>query len=172
MTSPIGTVYLLHFTDIEGRDAAFRHAKHYLGFSTNLPARLLAHESGAGARLTEVAYSAGIRWVLARTWPGVTREYERALKQRHGGGRMCPACGITPKPWPPSPEWTGVPTRFGMALFAECRRCHQRKSSFEFDLTGRTRRLCLACLDAADQLHGAARPQSTTLSTLTIGAAA
>lgn len=138
----IGTAYLLHF------DQPYRHASHYLGWSSNLPVRLMEHECGQGARLTEVVYDAGIRWVLTRTWPGATRDYERALKNQGGASRRCPACGVTPKPWPPSPEWTAV-LRNGVAvdLLAQCRRCRQRKHVVEFDLTGRTRRVCLACID-------------------------
>jgi predicted GIY-YIG superfamily endonuclease len=141
----IGTVYLLHF------DKPYQHAAHYLGWSSNLPVRLVAHECGRGARLTEVVAEAGIRWVLTRTWPGATRDYERALKNQGGRGRLCPACGVTPRPWPPSPEWTAV-LRNGIAvsLNAECRRCKQRKGVMEFDLTGRTRRVCLECIDRAD----------------------
>jgi predicted GIY-YIG superfamily endonuclease len=142
MAPRIGTVYLLHF------DQPFGHARHYLGWSENLPARLVAHECGAGARLTEVAYEAGVRWVLSRTWPGVTRTVERSLKRQGGAARRCPACGITPRPWPPSPEWTAVIVGgAAVSLTAECRKCHERKTSLEFDLTGRTRRVCLACLD-------------------------
>jgi len=137
-----GTVYLLHF------DERYQHAAHYLGWSSNLPIRLAAHESGHGARLTEVVAEAGIRWVLTCTWPGATRDYERTLKNQGSRARLCPLCGVKPRPWPPSPEWTAV-LRNGVAvsLNAECRRCRQRKVLFEFDLTGATRRVCLACLD-------------------------
>jgi predicted GIY-YIG superfamily endonuclease len=140
----VGTVYLLHFLE------PFGHARHYLGWSSNLPARLVAHECGRGARLTEVAYESGVRWVLSRTWPGVTREYERRLKNRHGSVRLCPACGVRPRPWPVSAEWTAE-LRNGVAvgLNAQCRRCEQRKGWGQFDLSGRTRRVCLACLDGA-----------------------
>jgi predicted GIY-YIG superfamily endonuclease len=139
----VGTVYLLHF------DTAFGHAKHYTGWSADLPARLAEHEAGRGARLTEVVADAGIRWVLTRTWPGVTRAYERCLKNQGGAARRCPACGIHPKPAPPSPHWTAV-LRGGVAitLEAECHRCHQRKSVFAF-LGNTRRRLCTTCADSA-----------------------
>jgi predicted GIY-YIG superfamily endonuclease len=139
----VGTVYLLHF------DAPFAHAKHYTGWSADLPARLAEHEAGQGARLTEVVAEAGIRWVLARTWPGVTRAYERSLKNRGGAARYCPACGVHPKPWPPSPHWTAI-VKGGAAigLEAECRSCHQRKNLFAF--LGNTRRLCVDCADTPD----------------------
>ena len=88
---PVGTVYLLHF------DTPLGHAKHYTGWSANLAARLAEHAAGHGARLTEVVAAAGIGWTLARTWPNVTRAYERRLKNQGGAARRCPLCGITPR---------------------------------------------------------------------------
>lgn len=79
-----GTVYLIHF------DRPYAHAKHYLGFTTDLPGRLDAHAKGQGARLMEVIRDAGITWRLARTWQG-DRHRERQLKQR-GHSRYCPIC--------------------------------------------------------------------------------
>ena len=80
-----GTVYLLCFSDF------YRHAHHYLGFTTDLDARLAAHAAGRGARLLEVITEAGIGFTLARTWQG-TRSLERQLKNRHNSGRLCPIC--------------------------------------------------------------------------------
>lgn len=90
-----GTVYLLHF------HRRYRHAGHYLGWTTDLPARLAEHESGHGARLLAVAHAAGITWELARTWPG-DRHRERQLKNQGGASRRCPTCGIRPRPTDPS----------------------------------------------------------------------
>ena len=42
-----------------------------------------------GARLLEVITAAGIRFTLARTWPG-TRNLERRPKNRGGHARLCP----------------------------------------------------------------------------------
>lgn len=83
-----GTVYLLHF------DRPYRHARHYLGWTTDLDARLAAHTTGRGARLLEVITAAGIGFTLARTWPG-TRTRERQLKQQGGRSRCCPLCRTT-----------------------------------------------------------------------------
>jgi predicted GIY-YIG superfamily endonuclease len=80
-----GTVYLLHF------DRPYGHARHYTGWTTDLSARLAEHAAGRGARLLAVARSAGVGWVLARTWTG-TRALERSLKRRHGAARFCPLC--------------------------------------------------------------------------------
>lgn len=82
------TVYLLHF------DRPFKHARHYVGFSTNetsLQARLAHHRAGTGARLLAVAANAGVTWSLARVWPDGDRSFERSLKA-HSGTRYCPIC--------------------------------------------------------------------------------
>lgn len=84
-----GVVYLLHF------DQAYQHARHYTGWTEDLPARLAEHAAGRGARLLQVVNGAGISWELARTWPG-TRRRERALKRQGGASRRCPFCGVRP----------------------------------------------------------------------------
>jgi hypothetical protein len=143
----VGTVYLLHLVDAAGRDSAFGHARHYTGWSDDLPTRLAAHEAGRGARLTEVVRAAGLCWVLARTWPGQTRAFERSLKNRGGAARHCPACGVRPRPQPPSPHWSAVlQGGVAIALEAECRSCHERKRQFAF-LGNTRRRLCLSCTE-------------------------
>lgn len=86
-----GTVYLIHF------DTPYRHARHYVGWTSDLDARLRAHRSGRGSRLMEVITTAGITWQLARTWPG-GRSRERAIKNRHESPRLCPLCTPRPKP--------------------------------------------------------------------------
>lgn len=87
-----GTVYLLHF------DRPYKHARHYIGWTANLPERLHAHEhdDGHAARLLAVARSVGIGWTLARTWPG-DRHRERAIKRMGGASRCCPMCGVRPR---------------------------------------------------------------------------
>src|SRR5689334_1281356 len=85
MKNITGTVYLLHFS------AAFKHAKHYVGFTTDLESRLDAHSKGSGARLLEVVAEAGISFELARTWDG-TRQTERQIKRHGGATRLCPVC--------------------------------------------------------------------------------
>lgn len=84
-------VYLLHF------DTPYHHARHYLGSTDDLNARLDAHRQGHGARLLAVVKAAGISWQLVRTWEG-GRDLERRLKRQHHGPRLCPICnpgGIT-----------------------------------------------------------------------------
>jgi predicted GIY-YIG superfamily endonuclease len=90
-TTAAGTVYLLHF------DRPYRHARHYCGWTRDLPARLAAHAAGRGARLLAVITDAGIGWQLARTWTDAARGRERQIKRQGGLSRCCPACGITPR---------------------------------------------------------------------------
>lgn len=88
-----GTVYLIHF------DRPYKHARHYLGWASDLDARLADHAAGHGARLLAVVRTAGIGWRLARTWTG-SRQRERQLKRQGGASRCCPLCGVQPRAWP------------------------------------------------------------------------
>jgi hypothetical protein len=99
MSTPTGTIYLLHFDQPYGPGGGANGrgtAGHYTGWTDNLEARLAAHTKGQGARLLAVAREHGIGWILTRTWTG-TRARERALKNQGGASRRCPACGITPR---------------------------------------------------------------------------
>ena len=78
-------VYLIHF------ETPYKHARHYLGSTSNLQARLKLHQAGTGARLMEVITQAGIRWHVARTWEG-GRDLERALKTWKNSPKLCPTC--------------------------------------------------------------------------------
>ena len=84
-TSPKGTIYLIHF------NRAYKHARHYLGYSEHLDKRITDHLCGMGARLMEVVTQAGIEWRVSRTWPG-DRRLERHLKNRKDAPRLCPTC--------------------------------------------------------------------------------
>jgi predicted GIY-YIG superfamily endonuclease len=78
-------VYLIHF------DPPYKQAKHYLGWSDDVPARFEKHCNKTGARLTQVAVDAGCKLVLARTWNG-NRKTERQIKNQKHSPRMCPIC--------------------------------------------------------------------------------
>ena len=152
--APIGTVYLLHF------DTPLKHARHYTGWSANLALRLAEHASGHGARLTEVVASAGIGWSLARTWPGVTRTFERKLKNQGGASRRCPLCGVTPRiPQPPPvlEQWTEVGEGTALRFGAVCECCRHTRGVFEFDLSQPARRVCFHCLETAAPVEAGAR---------------
>ena len=96
----VGTIYLLHFDQ-----AVADHARHYLGWTSDLDARLDAHREGRGARLMEVCRERGITWHVSRTWSG-TRDRERALKDRAESPRLCPDC--TPSPFPTASGRSGA----------------------------------------------------------------
>ena len=95
---PLGIVYMLHF------DQAYKHARHYVGWTTDLLDRLDAHAAGHGARLVAVIWQAGIGFTLIRICEG-TRSTERAIKNEGGAVRYCPACTFRPRngPWGPLP---------------------------------------------------------------------
>lgn len=80
-----GTVYLLHF------ERPFGHARHYLGFTTDLERRLDDHAHGHGSTLMAYVSAVGIGFELVRTWSG-GRDLERRLKNWHNGPKLCPVC--------------------------------------------------------------------------------
>lgn len=79
-------VYLIHFAP------SYKHARHYLGWAEDVDRRLAEHQSGAGARLTQVAVDAGCRLILVRVWEEGDRTLERKLKNRHDAPALCPIC--------------------------------------------------------------------------------
>lgn len=94
ISDPTGYVYLLHFEDYI---APGRHTcRHYIGYATDIAARLQAHDTGHGARLTQVARERCIGWRVARLWRG-DRTLERRLKDRKDAPHLCPYCG---RPYP------------------------------------------------------------------------
>lgn len=82
----IGDVYLLHF------NRAYNGARHYLGFSTDIPARLERHKAGRGARLLKAVTEAGIPWRLVRTWRKKDGYFEQELKRANELKTLCPVC--------------------------------------------------------------------------------
>ncbi len=82
----MSAVYLLHFA------RPHKHARHYLGWSRDVVARIAAHRQGQGARLMEVIIDSGNDFTVARTLPGVARSEERRLKRQHNAPRLCPIC--------------------------------------------------------------------------------
>ena len=78
-------VYTLHFWP------KLAHAGHYTGASDKLPARLVDHVLGRGARITQVQRERGGSWVVGRVEPG-GRDRERQLKNQHNGAQHCDVC--------------------------------------------------------------------------------
>lgn len=77
--------YLLHF------DPPYHHAKHYIGWTVDLEARVDRHFDGHGSPLVRAAIEAGVVITVARVWPDGDRTLERKLHNRHGT-RLCPIC--------------------------------------------------------------------------------
>ena len=85
----VGDCYLLHFS----RPISETHTcQHYLGWSEDLGKRLAAHKAGKGSNLTAVAKRLGITYRVVRVWEGVTRDFERKLKNRKNAPGLCPVC--------------------------------------------------------------------------------
>ena len=84
----VGNVYLLHY------EKPIRGKKHYLGFTMKKVAmRLQEHNSGwYGSQMTNLAVQNGSECVLARTWEGVSVQFEKKLKREKNLKRHCPIC--------------------------------------------------------------------------------
>lgn len=80
-------VYLIHI------EPAFKHAGHYIGYTTrdNVGERLAEHVAGRGAVLCRAAVGAGSTLTIARVWRGVPRKFEMKLKGR-SARPLCPIC--------------------------------------------------------------------------------
>jgi hypothetical protein len=92
---PQQVVYTLHFDppyEPYPGAPAYKCAGHYTGktLEDRLEQRLVEHEQGRGARITQVQREAGGSWRLASVEPGGA-DRERQLKQ-HGAARRCPIC--------------------------------------------------------------------------------
>jgi predicted GIY-YIG superfamily endonuclease len=83
-----GYVYLLHYHQ---PISAQHTSQHYIGWCYNLSSRMQQHMKGRGAKFTQVAAQRGITFELAAIWPG-SRSYERQIKNRKMGWRLCPVC--------------------------------------------------------------------------------
>lgn len=82
-------VYLIHF------EKPFKHAKHYIGFSSskrNVQLRLDHHRHGRGSRLLRAVAEAGISFDVVRIWEEGDRTFERKLKRRKEAPKLCPIC--------------------------------------------------------------------------------
>ncbi len=78
-------VYLIHL------DTPLKHARHYLGYSENLPKRLQQHRTGRGAAFMKAISKEGITWHVSRIWDG-NYELEQMLKRQHNASHLCPTC--------------------------------------------------------------------------------
>ena len=91
----MGVIYLLHF------ERSYHHARHYLGYTDDLEARVAAHRAGHGSPLVAAAVRDGIEFCVAATWPGDRHEERRLHRYRNSPRRLCPICRAEPDPAPP-----------------------------------------------------------------------
>jgi len=82
----VGNVYLIHFS------RAFNSARHYLGFSTDIAARVERHKAGRGSPLLKPVTAAKIPWRVVRTWRKRDGNFERELKEGSDLRDLCPVC--------------------------------------------------------------------------------
>lgn len=78
-------VYLVHLL------SPLKHARHYLGTTTDIARRMSEHLQGRGSAFLRAANAAGIRYEVVRTWSS-GRAKERELKRQHNAPRLCPLC--------------------------------------------------------------------------------
>ena len=88
----MGLIYLLHF------ERSYHHARHYLGYTDDLEARVAAHRAGHGSPLVAAAVRDGIEFCVAATWPGDRTEERRLHRYRNSPRRLCPICRGAPTP--------------------------------------------------------------------------
>ncbi len=81
-----GVVYLIHLS------RAYRHARHYLGWTQNLEQRLAEHRAGRGSPLLAAAVADGIELELAATWSGDRYDERRRHRMKNSPARLCPIC--------------------------------------------------------------------------------
>ena len=97
----MGLIYLLHF------ERSYHHARHYLGYTDDLDARVAAHRAGRGSPLVAAAVRDGIEFRVAATWPGDRTEERRLHRYRNSPRRLCPICRGTPDPADPAAQEAG-----------------------------------------------------------------
>jgi hypothetical protein len=89
MTGEMGHIYVVHF------ERPYRHAQHYVGWTTNLRQRFYRHTAESplrrGSALMRAVVLAGIAFKVVATWPG-TRTQERQIHRHHHANRHCPVC--------------------------------------------------------------------------------
>ena len=85
-----GYIYILHF------ESAFWHARHYVGATCDIRARMAIHASGLGARIVGAAKDRGVGFQLGAIGACDAEEMyglERKVKDRKGGvSRLCEVC--------------------------------------------------------------------------------
>src|SRR5437868_7287179 len=112
--STMGEVYLFHFNAPLGNLSNPRaQARHYLGFTDDLDARIKKQLAGKGAKLVAAALRQGLIFELYH-WPAPLAT-EKLIKRRKETHVFCPACcaakgrRVRPLPMPPLVEQLMLP---------------------------------------------------------------
>lgn len=81
-------VYEIHFAK------PYKHAKHYMGFASDIARRVKKHRAGHGAALMTAVKKAMIDWDVVRVWPcaSVTEAQQLEKKLKGRNTRYCPVC--------------------------------------------------------------------------------
>jgi len=80
-----GCIYIIHL------DTPLHHARHYIGFTTDIWQRFETHATGQGSPYLRAALIEGCVFRVVRLIEG-DRTRERILKNRHGAAVFCPIC--------------------------------------------------------------------------------
>lgn len=80
-----GLIYVAHF------EPAYRHARHYIGWTVDPDGRWGTHLSGHGSPLIRAAVAAGCAITFHVVAHG-TRSDERRLHRERHAARHCPVC--------------------------------------------------------------------------------
>lgn len=86
MKRKTSNVYLIHF------ESPLCHARHYIGATDDVEARLERHRKGQGANILRVCNEKGIAYKIARVWKSKPIGFERLLKNRKEAPCLCPIC--------------------------------------------------------------------------------
>ena len=84
-------VYLIHF------EKNLEHARHYIGATDDVQARLERHKQGLGANILRVCNEHNIDYKVVRIWDSKPIGFERLLKNRKNAPSLCPVCN--PDTW-------------------------------------------------------------------------
>lgn len=90
----MNTVYLIHFAQ------PHFHARHYVGATTNLAARIATHRRSEGAKLLAHLNSIDLEWNIAAVWDTGDNwpfKHETVLKLQKNGPEYCPLCSKKPR---------------------------------------------------------------------------
>jgi predicted GIY-YIG superfamily endonuclease len=85
-------VYVIHFRERIGGDGR-NGAQHYIGWASDIAARIEQHHRGQGAAIMAHVARSAIGFDVVAIFPGAARDDERRMKKAgHHAERRCPVC--------------------------------------------------------------------------------